>query len=257
MADTFREAGQELAPAGLFLRDRVSQALLAALGGMVADTTALVREGVLQRFARTADETALVEIGETRQMERAPGESAEDYQHRLAAPIDWHSARGAKQGLVEVFGPLGVELSKVVVWDDHEDTILPATPPDIQWWSRCMIVVDMSGGPWSAPVWSDSAVWSDSEVWGIEGATQLDIAYLRRTIRKNKWTGAYPLALVLIFDTTTYDLSATWSASYAWVGDPAVAVMPLGRAWGWNETVYAAPDDQWSDSEVWADAFTF
>lgn len=246
MADTFREHAQELAPRGMFLRDRVSQALLSALGGAVADTNALVREGVLQRFARTADETALVYIGDTRQMEQAPEESAADYRRRLTTPITWHSARGTKAGLVEVFGPLGVEAEKVVVWNHYETGVG-------NWWSNVYIVADMRDGPWTVDVWDDG-VWDDGGVWDLNGVTSAEIAYMRRTIRKNKWVSAYPIALWVWTGGDIWDAGDTWDSG-VWADSGDVYAILLGYHWDQSELLYGDVPETWDDGSTWEEAF--
>lgn len=246
MADTFREAAQELAPRGMFLRDRVSQALLSALGGTVADTTALVREGVLQRYARTCDDTALVEVGETRQMERAPAESAADYRHRLSEAWDWHSARGTKAGLVEVFGPLGVSESNVFVWNHYETGVG-------EWWSNVYIVADMTDGPWTVDVWDDG-VWDDGGVWDLNGVTSAEIAYLRRTIRKNKWVGAFPIALWAWIAGDIWDAGDTWDSG-VWADSGEVYAILLGHHWDQSELLYGDVPEKWDDGSTWEEAF--
>lgn len=257
MADTYREQAQELAPRGLFLRDPISQAYLSASGGTVADTTALVRAGILQRYARTCDDTALAAIGDTRGLERAPREAADAFRTRCARTIEIHQAIGTKEAYQEALLPLGIAPENIVVWNDHEDTILPATSPDTPWWSRCMVIVDSTSGPWSAPVWSEDDMWSEDDVWGIEGITRSEVIYLRRIIRQWKWAAAYPLALVIIFDNTPWPLSTNWSSTTAWVGDTDVAIMPIGRVWGFNEAVYGSPPELWMADEAWHDNFDF
>lgn len=259
MADTFRETAQELAPRGLFLRDRVSQAYLEALGGAVADTTALVRDGVLARWARTAPDDALALIGDTRQIEQAPGETKTAYRARLADAWDIHSDRGTKDAYRNVLEPLGVDPANVVVWDNWEDDGIPPPPGDDPWWSRVWIVVDSSPGPWSSPVWVDPATWSDDEVWGVGDMTVAEIKYIRRLFRKWKWAGAFPTALYLHFGGAMWGDFAAWDEAghLTWLDTPAdVAVIPLAHVWDFNAAIYGAPDDVWAD-EIWPDAFTF
>lgn len=243
------------APRG-WLDDPTSQAYLSAHGDACLETFGVWRDTVKVRYASTAPEDALVWIGEARQLDRGPEEVTADYRLRLARCFEIHEDRTTKDCYRHALEPLGVDPANVAVWNDYEDTFVPATPPDTQWWSRVIVAVDCSAGPWTAPIWSGSAVWSDEEVWGIEGMTQNELTFLRRFIRRHKWSGAYPLGMAFIFDTATFDLSTDWKA-LAWVGSTDVAVMPLGRVWGWNEAVYASSPDLWSDSEVWTDVFTF
>jgi hypothetical protein len=243
------------APRG-WLDDPTSEAYLAAHGAAALETFGLWRETVKARYASTAPEDALVWIGEARQLARAPAEVTADYRLRLARSFEIHEDRTTKDAYRHALEPLGVDPANVVVWNDHEDTFLPATVPDVQWWSRVIVIVDCRSGPWTAPLWSGSAVWSDEEVWGIEGMTQIELAFLRSHIRRWKWAGAFPLGMAFIFDT--FDLATEWKA-LTWVGAPIndVAVMPLGRVWGWNEAVYLSAPDLWSADEAWADVFTF
>lgn len=268
MADTFREHAQELAPRGLFLRDRVSQALLSALGGAVADTTALVKEGVLQRFARTCDATALVKVGDTRGLERAPRETDAAFRARCAAAWEWHEARGTKSAYVKALEVLGVDAANVLVWNYYEDCGIPAPWYASPWWSLVTVVVDSSGGPWTAPVWLDdgSDVWSDDVqdegVWGLDGMTVAELAWLRNTIRKGKWSGAFPLAIYVILSGSVWGDGSTWSDSVpdTWSDVGAdVAVLALSHVWGEEEWLYGAPPPVWDDSgaDVWEEAFTF
>jgi hypothetical protein len=257
MAD-FRDRAEALAPLGGWLRDDASKAWLRAQGGAVSDTLALWKAGVKQRYASTCGEDALPLLGDSRQISQAPGETTASHRARLRRAFEIHTDRTTKMAYKHIFEALGFDPAQVTVWSDWEDSLLPATPGDDPWWSRVTVVVDARTGPWSAPVWTDDAVWTETEVWGIEGATQAQIQWLRQQIRKTKWAGAYPLAVVFIFGGDVWGLETVWSDSAVWSEDPAsVAVLPLGHVWGFNEAVYGAPPDLWNDSEVWKDAFTF
>jgi len=255
MAD-FRDVARELAPRGGWLRDAASQAWLGAMGGAVSTSQVLWRETVKARFASTAPEDALVLIGDTRQIERAPRETAAAYRARLQRCFELHTERTTPDAYRNALEPLGVEAAQVAVWSDYQDSILPAVPGTPAWWSRVTVVIDARTGPWTAPVWDAGAVWSEDEVWGIGGMIPTEVAWLRRTIRRWKWAGAFPLAIVIIFGGDVWGLETVWSDSAVWSDDPAeVAVLPLGRVWGFNEAVYGAPPDQWTESEVWRDPF--
>jgi hypothetical protein len=250
---TYRDYAKDLAPRG-FLRDPTSQSYLGALGGAVSDTLALYRGGVESRFARTAPDDGLPYIGDARQIERAPLETEDDYRARLQRSFEIHSARTTKDAYVLALEPLGVSADNIRVYNDYENKLLSITPPDTAWWSRVLLVIDSTDGPWTQPVWDPNDVWDPDAVWGVDGLTQAEVKYLRRQIRRHKWAGAFPYGMVIIFDNTTWPIDTDWSSNLAWIGDPTVVVAPLGRTWGWNEAIYGTPD-LWMTDEVWRDPF--
>jgi hypothetical protein len=260
MASDFRSQAADMAPrgAGAWLRDDASQAWLRGLGGAVSDSMALWREGVKVRFVRTAPSDALAELCDTRQIERAPRETEDAIRARLQRCFEIHQTRGTKDAYVEALLPLLVDAENIVVRNDYEDSIMPAVPGVDPWWSRVMVVIDSRSGPWFAPAWDDGGVWSEEEVWDIGDMTPAESTWLRRTIRRWKWAGAYPLAIVIIFGGSAWGLETVWSDSDVWTDVPAeVAVIPLGHVWGFNEAVYGAPPEMWTESGVWKDAFDF
>lgn len=253
MAD-FKSYTQNLAPRGGWLRDTASQAWLGGMGQAIGTTLDLDKEGVKVRFASTCPVDALPVVGDSRQIEQAPEEADADYRLRLGQAFDYHFERPTPEGYKNALVPLGIDPANIVVYSDWEDSVLPSAVPADSWWSRVMIVVDATGGPWIQPVWDAGDVWTADAVWGIDGVTQAEIAYLKRTIRRNKWAGAFPMALIIIFDNVAWPLNTDWSLG-GWVGDPDVAIAPLGRVWGWNENVYGSAPDLWMADEVWRDPF--
>ena len=256
----FRDYAEQLAPRGGWLSDDASKAWLRAQGGAVSTSLALWREGRRARFASTAPEDALPLIGDNRQIERAPRETPVRYRGRLRRCFEIHEARSTPLAYKEAFKPFyGLNATQyMTVANDYEDSVIPAPPGADPWWSRVTVIIDMTAGPWSTPLWDDGAVWSDDEVWGLFGPTWDEIKFLRRTIRKWKWAGALPLAIVFIFGGAVWGLETVWSDSDVWSDDPAdVAVMPMAHVWDFNTEVYGAPPDLWSDDGVWLDVYDF
>jgi hypothetical protein len=247
MADTFRETAQELAPRGLFLRDATSQAYLEALGGAVADTTTLVREGVWARWARTAPDDALVLIGDTRQIEQAPGETKTAYRRRLTEAWEIHQARGTKTAYKNVLEPLGVDPTLVFVWNHYETGVG-------NWWSNVYVVVDMTlGDPWTVDLWDDGT-WDDGGVWDFDGLLATQVTYIRRTIRKWKWAGAFPVAIWVWLSGDVWDAGDTWDSG-VWADAGVALPILLGHVWDESELIYGEPPEKWDDGSTWEEAF--
>ena len=224
------------APRG-WLDDPTSQAYLAAHGAACLEGFAVWRDTVKVRYASTAPEDALVWIGEARQLERGPTEATADYRLRLARCFEIHEDRTTKDAYRHALEPLGVDPADVYVWNHYEAGV------GIHW-STVWIVVDSTAGPWTASPECDDGLTLDAGlVFDISGLTTNMLTYLRRFIRRHKWTGAYPVAIWVVLSGQCFDMGL--SADGGLVCDDGTndtAIIPLGRVWD-QETLFwdAAP----------------
>ena len=262
----FRHVARELAPRGGWLRDDTSQAWLSGLGGAVSTSLGLWRESVKARFASTAPADALVVIGDTRQLERAPLELEADHRVRLTRAFEIHALGGTKGIYPELLSVLGVSAANVIAWDDWEASGIPAPPGTDPWWSRAWVVVNSSAGPWTGPLWYDdgSDLWGDSDggIWAVDGLTIDELQWLRREVRKRKWAGAPLIAMFVILAGDVWGDGSTWSDPIpdAWSdagGD--VVVLQFAHVWGGEEAFYGAPAPSWLDdgSDTWESLYDF
>lgn len=246
MAD-FRDVARELAPRGGWLRDPASQAWLGAMGGAVSASQALWRETVKARFASTAPEDALVLIGDTRQIERAPRETAAAYRLRLARCFEIHTERTTPDAYRNALEPLGVAEADVFVYSHFEVAIGLH-------WSTVWIVVDSTAGPWTEALWDDGGSWDDGGVWDLDGLQDIEVHWLRRTIRKWKWAGAYPVAIWVWTSGDVWDDGGLWDDGGVWTDDAGITTpILLGHLWDEQETLYGGEPDKWDDGGVWDD----
>jgi hypothetical protein len=132
------------------------------------------------------------------------------------------------------------------VWNHYETGVG-------NWWSNVYLVVDMTDGPWTVDVWDDG-VWDDGGVWDLNGVTSAEIAYLRRTIRKNKWVGAFPIALWVWIDGDIWDAGDTWDSG-VWADSGEVYAILLGHHWDQSELLYGDVPEKWDDGSTWEEAF--
>jgi hypothetical protein len=250
MAD-FRDVARELAPRGGWLRDPASQAWLGAMGGAVSASQALWRETVKARFASTAPEDALVLIGDTRQIERAPRETAAAYRLRLARCFEWHSERTTKDGYRNVLEALGVDPDDCHVWNDYEGGLG-------QWWSEVWIVADSTAGPWGMPNELDAGLTLDSGlVLDMSGITHDEIAWIRRQFRKVKWAGAYPVAIFAVLEGQALDMGLTLDSGLLLDVDTTVAVIPIGHVWDQETLLWGTPPAVLDAGKTLDDPFTW
>jgi len=248
MAD-FRTVARELAPRGGWLRDPASQAWLGALGGAVSTSQALWRETVKARFASTAPEDALVLIGDTRQIERAPREEAAAYRARLQRCFEIHEKRGTDDAYREALLPLGVA---------GED-VRPFSWCDVHlgaWWSTVWITVDSRSGPWtSAPLADDGNAADDGTLCDITGLIDTEIHWLRRQIRKWKWAGAFPVAIWVVLSGVYTDLGLIAdSGVQADDGPFQSTIIRLGNLWDQEASIYGYPPVK-CDTGITTDSF--
>ena len=246
--DTFRETAGQYAPRGIWLRDTTSQDYLRALGGAVADSLALHREATEARFARTAPEDALPFVGDNRQLERAPGETVADYRLRLPRAFEIHGDRTVDDGYRHALEPLGIAPADVYVYGETE----VGEHPD--WYSEVFVFVDSTSGPWTLGVWDGvDDVWDDGGLWDLDGLDVAGIAYIRRTIRRYKWAGAYPVRLFAWLSGGLWTPGDAWTPATWHTLGRAIPIL-LGRTWD-EDQEYSGVPDLWDDGGPWDDNF--
>ena len=229
-----------------WLNDTTSRAYVSAHGAAVQMTLGLWREGVKCRFASTAPEDALPYIGDARQIERGPEEATADYRLRLRRSFEIHEERTTKDGYRNALEPLGVNPDTVFVWNHYEAGVG-------EWWSNVYIVIDMTDGPWTLDLWDDGA-WDDGGVWDLNGVTGEEITFLRRTIRKWKWAGSFPVAIWIWLSGDVWDTGDTWDSG-TWADTGLAVPILLSYTWDQAEVIYDDAPETWDDGSVWEDAF--
>lgn len=249
--ETFRDTAPRYAPRGLWLRDDTSRDYLASLGGAVADSLELYRHAVEVRYARTAPDDALPLIGDSRQLERAPGESEADYRLRLPRAFEIHGDRTLADGYRHALEPLGVEPDTVTVYSEHE-------VGEHDWYSEAFGFVDATGvdAPWTLGVWDGVGdEWDDGGLWDVDGLTVAQLAFARRMIRRHKWAGAYPARLVVWFTGTLWTPggAVTWDPAAWHLAGDAIPIL-LGHTWD-EGLEYDGVQDLWDDGGQWDDNF--
>lgn len=244
----FRDVAKELAPRGGWLRDNTSQAYLGALGGTVSDSLALWREGVKARFASTCPADALVHLGDTRQIERAPRETEEAYRVRLRRAFEIHALRGTPGAWAELLAPLGVDADTVYPWNWYE--ILLGT-----WWSTLWPAVDSRSGPWGGPHEADDGTTCDEgALCDISGIVDSEVHWIRRQVRRWKWAGAYPVAIWIALGGVYTDIGLTADSGILCDDGPFErAILRLGNVWDQETELFGEPPLKADQPGLYAD----
>ena len=233
----FRDRAEALAPLGGWLSDPASKAWLRAQGGAVSDTLALWKAGVKQRYASTCGEDNLPNVGDSRQLEQAPGETAAAYRLRLVRAFEIHTDRTTPRAYKHVLEPLGVDPADVYVWAHYEAGIG-------LWHSQTRVVVDSRSGPFTtAPIADDDILCDSGVLCDITGLVADMVAYIRRNVRKTKWAGAYPVGIWIVLSGDAWaDMGLTADSGVLCDSGPFErAIMPLGRVWDQEEMLWGEP----------------
>lgn len=221
--EIYRRRARALAPRG-WLDDATSGTYLGAHGAEVGRTFNLWRESVKARYASTAPEDGLYRVGEQRQIERAPEETATAYRARLLRSFEIHSERTTDDGYRNALEPIGVNPAVVHVWNHYEVGVGVH-------WSLVYIMIDSRDGPFGpAPECDDSEVCDSGILCDVSGLTVNMLTYVRRTIRRYKWAGAYPVGIWIILAGQCCDMSLLCDSSIECdSGTNDTAIIPLGK----------------------------
>ena len=201
----------------------------------------------------------------------------------LAAPDTWESA-GTPAAMQAIFAPYGYTPSMVSVVANHQG--LATVDGNTTWFSRFAIYLSAQAGvgaprwdarplnwvdpgtnrwdigsPWSVNYWVldtpwDTPIdtWSDTDgtKWDTS-ITDVDLDYIRSSIRELKAPGSFPMLLQIALDTSatpavaTFPLGRTWDDSTNWLGGSVElwSEDTSSSAEMWEDDVYVAPSAGW------------
>lgn len=153
----------------------------------------MVAEGAVQavkaRLLRSGPDDALPYAGNDRQIERAPGESADSYRARLLGAFETWRLAGTNKGILSALAVIGY--TKAAIYESHD-----WFPLDPEWW-RFWLVLDPPSG-FSTWKLGDGTKLGEKLV-GLDklGAdAKAAITLLRRVVRK--WKAAHTLCIKVI-----------------------------------------------------------
>lgn len=217
----FRDSFARISPP--WLAEDVSSRINYALGVVLDAMSDRVREGVRARMPGVGTPDALPFIGNDRQIDRGPSESATGYAARLTRAFDsWRVAGNARELLAQTrayflpspppirivndrsvwhsIDPTTGEVTRSIAsppnwtWDDDASSATP-TPASPRWW-RAWLVIDSSAGPWRQWFYGEPGVTFGSGLtWGST-ATEEEVQSIRRVVAK--WKPAHAHARVIL-----------------------------------------------------------
>lgn len=217
---TIREGILEIAPP--WLRRFVGERLLFTFGVIFDAQLEHLRQGIKARMPGVGTPTALPIIGDDRQIDRGPTESATSFAERLTRAFDsWRVAGNPHQLLEQLqvyFSPTKPRIRLVSnsgVWHeiDGTGTITKSKPNPINWvwdafttrWWRGWVIVDASG-TWTIDRWGDPGTWGDGGAWGSSMLTT-DAQAIRNIVRKWKPANVYVPEVILVFNSSLFEAS--------------------------------------------------
>lgn len=225
------------------------------LGGKADDLLTWAKDGVKARFVLECPDDALPAIGYERMIERAPGESYDNWRQRLWGAWETWKWAGTDRGIYNALGLLGWTISPWVYeslysWPINWPTsglvwILPASSwggdcpdgdNDPTHFARFWVVADgYAMGYRTDGTWADTGTWDDGGAWDFSDATTAEeVARWKQVIRKWKHSGTTcPEILMVLSDGGWADI---WAPLGAWDGSDegtwqgTVLRIPVGEA---------------------------
>lgn len=192
--------------------------------------TGLLCQAVKERFPTTCSDDALDHVGDTMQLERYPGETNDTYRARLSEAFDAHSwagtAKGIQDQLTAALTGLGATSPVVTVIENWNGAYADGG----DWYSRIAVVIQCGG------VWTESSLggtWVLGTTVLGSTATALEVAAMKRIVRKWKDCGAYPGVLRVLLDETVDLLGIDWTLGTSALGaDSTVTEWVMGPLFG-------------------------
>lgn len=202
-----------LAPS--FLRRKWGRAWHLGIGTAFAGMAQTIFDAVAVRTLRYAPANSLGEHADTRQIERAAGESIPSFLRRLAGTFEAHALGGTKKGLeqqLRAAGFSGAYTMENADWSPDGDAA--------SWW-RFWTIIDQPhsfGTTYPDGTWGDPGLWGDGGTWASVSSALL--ATIRRVIRT--WKGAHtiaqPIHIILSGELWGAPASGTWGDPGTWGG---------------------------------------
>jgi len=124
-----------------------------------------------------------------------------------------------------------------------------------EWFSRVFfLVTSVYTDPpvWSLDeLWGDPGDWGDGGLWAID-MTEMELAYLRASVRRHKSPGAYPvLAALSMPGGDMWGDPGDWGDGGDWIADEHVVYLTFGHVWGEEAWLGDGLIDVWGDNGVW------
>jgi hypothetical protein len=123
-----------------------------------------------------------------------------------------------------------------------------------EWFSRVFfLVTSIYTDPpvWNLDeTWGDPGDWGDGGLWAID-MTEMELAYLRASVRRHKSPGAYPvLAALSMPGGDMWGDPGDWGDGN-WNGTENVIYLTFGHVWGEEAWLGDGLVDVWGDNGVW------
>jgi hypothetical protein len=141
--------------------------------------------------------TRLRLIGETRSIERYPGETDAGYCERLAAAFPTWQSAGTPNAIIRQLNAFG--LPDVLVFEEYEYYI---TTADSYGWKFVVVIGPDYGALGWVPLLLGSWTLGEDSL-GITNLQPLQVDALKRIVLKWKQVFSYPLRIVFLFDDAT------------------------------------------------------
>jgi hypothetical protein len=225
------------------------------LGGKFDELLTWAKEGVKLRFVLECPDEALIAHGYERMIERAPGESYDDWRDRLWAAWETWKWAGTDRGIYNAFSVIGWTISPWItepMWSwppGWADTGLMWILPAMAWGGDCpdqdndpthfarfWILADgYALGYETDGTWGDPGTYDDGGAWDFSDATTADeVDRWKRMIRKWKDSQATcPEILMIMSDGGWADIWAPigqWDAADEGTWQGTVLRIPVGEA---------------------------
>jgi hypothetical protein len=231
---SFRDSIKLISPP--WLAGRVTERIGYAVGLVLDATNDQIREGVRARMPGEGTPDALPFIGNDRQIDRGPRESADSYAARLREAFDtWRAAGSARAMLGQLRAyflgtasppPIRIVSDRSVWhtidnvtgivtkyvpgsglrnwrWDAFSSSL--ASPPGSPRWWRAWVVIDSSSGPWEPWYLGDPNVsLGDGHTLGST-ATVEEVTSIRKIVRKWRPANAHLVNVIVTFDAALFD----------------------------------------------------
>lgn len=156
---------------------------------------ALATDAVLMRYPPRCPADGLDLLGAASDIERFPGEPdgtlTTGYMGRLNARWPTKKKAGSKQAIIDSLNAYGV--ADVLPLNDSDGTFAPG-----EWWTRVWLVLGPTM-PWG-PMLLGSWTLGDGTLGST--ATVNEVKQVKLQVLKLKWAYAYPVRIILKFDTT-------------------------------------------------------